>query len=70
MNFRTFSYTKKNRFDYPVWRTFVTFMFGFNLKQPCEGGVKAWFLSFPSCPFAVLIGRKSYYTWDKIKSKD
>lgn len=66
MSFRTFSYTRKNRFDYPKWRMFVTFMFGFNLKRLMDEP-KVRCLVLPLRPFAMMFGYKSYYTWNETK---
>jgi len=66
MKFRALSYTKKNRFDYPVWRVFMTFICNLS-RQEWPEDAQARFFRFRIYPFAVLLGYKNYYTWDRVK---
>lgn len=67
MSFKTFSYMKKNRFDYPVWQVFVTFMFGSNPKRTLKDDPKVRYIALPLYLLTIVIGYKSYYTWDDTK---
>lgn len=67
MAFKCFSYTKKNRFDYPAWKVFVTFVIDFSFKQSCDENVQEKFLSLWIYPFTIIFGYRNYYTWGKYK---
>ena len=68
MGFKTFSYTKKNCFDYPVWRVFVTFISGSNFKWSQKDDPKVRYLVLPFDLFTIVVGYKSYYTWNETKN--
>lgn len=63
MSFRSFSYTKKNRFDYPVWVAFLTFLLGSGYKQLQGDDTRVQFLVIPFYLFTIVVGYKNYYTW-------